>query len=141
MNDGLAYATARGRWVIGAAVLGFGLAATMSPLTAAVLAAVNAADVMRYAPDYLSYFTPFIKQSETWHYIGDSNLDWGQGLIALKKYQDEPPSETLYVRNTGGLDPGFYGIRYTPFDENEHPHDASTPDEPASTAPRSLPSP
>ena len=88
----------------------------------ALLAVANAADVMRYAPDYLSYFTPFIKQSETWHYIGDSNLDWGEGLIALKKYQDQHPNETLYLRNTGGLDPAFYGIRFKPFEENEHPH-------------------
>jgi 4-amino-4-deoxy-L-arabinose transferase-like glycosyltransferase len=87
-----------------------------------LLAVLNAADVMRYAPDYLSYFTPFIKQSQTWHYIGDSNLDWGQGLLAVKKYQDHHPDETIYLRNTGGLDPAFYGIRYKPFEENEHPH-------------------
>jgi hypothetical protein len=87
-----------------------------------VLAVLNVADVMRYAPDYLSYFTPLIKQADTWHYIGDSNLDWGQGLIALKKYQDQHPDETIYLRNTGGLDPAFYGIRYKPFAETEHPH-------------------
>lgn len=88
----------------------------------ALLAVLNAADVMRYAPDYLSYFPPFIKQSEAWHYIGDSNLEWGEGLLALKKYQDQHPNETLYLRNTGGLDPGFYGIRYKSFEEDEHPN-------------------
>jgi 4-amino-4-deoxy-L-arabinose transferase-like glycosyltransferase len=36
-----------------------------------VLVVVNAADTLRYAPDYLSYFTPFIKPATSWHLLTD----------------------------------------------------------------------
>jgi hypothetical protein len=87
-----------------------------------VCAAFNAVDVLRYAPDYLSYFTPLVRPTQTWHYLGDSNIDWGQGMIALKKYQDQHPNEPLYVRPFGGVDPAFYGVRSRAFGENEHPY-------------------
>jgi hypothetical protein len=87
----------------------------------AVLAISNAVDVMRYAPDYLSYFTPFVRQEETWKYLADSNLDWGQGLIALKHYQEAHPDETLYVRNFGGYDASYYGVHCTKFARGDHP--------------------
>jgi 4-amino-4-deoxy-L-arabinose transferase-like glycosyltransferase len=85
-------------------------------------AVLNAADVLRYAPDYLSYFTPLVRPTQTWRYLGDSNIDWGQGMFALKKYQDEHPNETLYVRTFGGVDPSFYGIRCQTFAESDRPH-------------------
>jgi 4-amino-4-deoxy-L-arabinose transferase-like glycosyltransferase len=88
----------------------------------ALLAVANAIDVMRYSPDYLSYFTPFVRPTQTWRYLGDSNIDWGQGMIALRKYQDQHPDEKLYVRTFGGVDPRFYGIRSERFAENERPH-------------------
>ena len=87
-----------------------------------VLAIANAIDVSRYAPDHLSYFTPFVKPTQTWRYLGDSNIDWGQGMLALKKYQDQHPNEKLFVRTFGGGDPGFYGIRCERFAEGERPH-------------------
>jgi 4-amino-4-deoxy-L-arabinose transferase-like glycosyltransferase len=86
------------------------------------IAALNAIDAGRYAPDQLAYFTPFIRPTQTWRYLGDSNTDWGQGLISLKHYQEQHPQETIYLRTFGGFDPAFYGIRYRPFDENEKPH-------------------
>ena len=87
-----------------------------------LLAALNAVDVSRYAPDYLSYFTAVVRPTQTWKYLADSNIDWGQGLIALKKYQDEHPGETLYVRTFGGFDPTFYGIKCQAFSRTERPH-------------------
>jgi hypothetical protein len=44
-----------------------------------------AVDVARYAPDYLSYFTPFVPPSQTYKLLSDSNLDWGQGLLAVRQ--------------------------------------------------------
>src|SRR5882762_9043126 len=88
----------------------------------ALLMVANAVDVSRYAPDYLSYFTPLVRPTQTWRYLGDSNIDWGQGMIALKKYQDQYPNETLYVRTFGGVDPSFYGVKCQRFAENERPH-------------------
>jgi 4-amino-4-deoxy-L-arabinose transferase-like glycosyltransferase len=83
------------------------------------LVVVNAADTLRYAPDYLSYFTPFVKPATSWRLLTDSNLDWGQGLLALRKYQQQHPNETLHVAYFGTMDPALYGIRYIPLEPNE----------------------
>jgi hypothetical protein len=85
-----------------------------------VLLVVNAADTLRYAPGYLSYFTPFVNSSTTWKLVTDSNLDWGQGLLALRDYQDQHPDETLHLNYFGTIDPKLYGIRYVPVDPNQH---------------------
>ncbi len=81
---------------------------------------VQAADILRYAPDYLSYFTPFVKPATSYKLLSDSNVDWGQGLIALRKYQDQHPDETIHLAYFGTIDPKLYGIRYTPLAPNEH---------------------
>jgi dolichyl-phosphate-mannose-protein mannosyltransferase len=85
------------------------------------LLCLQAADVLRYAPDYLSYFNVFIKPSESYRYLSDSNLDWGQGLIALRNYQNGHPNDTIHLAYYGLVDPAWYGIRYVPMRENEHP--------------------
>ena len=45
--------------------------------------------------------------------LGDSNLDWGQGLIALRQWQDKHPAEPMYLSYFGLADPAAYGLRYT----------------------------
>jgi hypothetical protein len=83
------------------------------------LVVVNAADTLRYAPDYLSYFTPFVKPATSYKLLSDSNVDWGQGLLALRKYQQQHPDETIHLAYFGTMDPSLYGIRYTPLAANE----------------------
>ncbi len=85
----------------------------------AALVVVNAVDTMRYAPGYLSYFTPFVNRSTSWKLLSDSNLDWGQGLLALRKYQQAHPNETIHLAYFGTMDPGLYGIHYIPLEPNE----------------------
>jgi 4-amino-4-deoxy-L-arabinose transferase-like glycosyltransferase len=80
---------------------------------------VNAADTLRYAPDYLSYFTPFVKPATSYKLLSDSNVDWGQGLLALRKYQQQHPNETIHLAYFGTMDPSLYGIRYVPLAPNE----------------------
>lgn len=82
---------------------------------------LNAADVLRYAPDYLSYFNVAVKPEETWQLLTDSNLDWGQGLIALRNYQQQHPNETLHLAYFGTIDPGLYGVRAAPLNPGEEP--------------------
>ena len=86
-----------------------------------LLLAVNAADCLRFAPDYMSYFTPFVDQSKSYNLLTDSNTDWGQGLIALKKYQDKHPDQQIHLAYFGTLDPAIYGIRYTALLPMGHP--------------------
>jgi 4-amino-4-deoxy-L-arabinose transferase-like glycosyltransferase len=85
----------------------------------AALVVVNAVDTMRYAPGYLSYFTPFVNRSTSWKLLSDSNLDWGQGLLALRQYQQAHPNETIHLAYFGTMDPRLYGIHYLPLEPNE----------------------
>jgi len=80
---------------------------------------LNAADCLRYAPGYLSYFTPFVRPSNTYRLLADSNLDWGQGLLAVRKYQSQHPQEEIYLTCFGCLDPALYDIRSRPLGERQ----------------------
>ena len=44
-------------------------------------------------------------------YLSDSNLDWGQGLLALRRYEAEHPNEQMFLAYFGSVDPAVYGIR------------------------------
>jgi len=78
------------------------------------LAALNAADVLRYAPAYLSYFNVFIPPARTYALVTDSNLDWGQGLLALRAYQQQHSNEPIHLAYFGSVDPQVYDIRWLP---------------------------
>jgi len=75
---------------------------------------LNAADALRSAPDYLSYFNIFVRPQNSWYLLTDSNLDWGQGLIALRAYQQQHPDATLQLGYFGSIDPALYGVQATP---------------------------
>lgn len=77
-----------------------------------ILAVVlQGADGLRYAPDYLSYFNVFVPSSESYKLLTDSNLDWGQGLLALREYENTHPGEPISLAYSGSVDPRVYGIR------------------------------
>ena len=76
-----------------------------------LLAILNAADGLRFAPGYLSYFTPFVRPAESYRLLTDSNLDWGQGLLALRDYQRNHPGEPIALSYFGSIDPRVFGIQ------------------------------
>jgi hypothetical protein len=80
---------------------------------------LQACDGLRYAPGYLSYFNIFVSPSKSYHLLADSNLDWGQGLLALRDYQRAHPNETISLAYFGTVEPQVYGIRATPLAEHE----------------------
>jgi 4-amino-4-deoxy-L-arabinose transferase-like glycosyltransferase len=80
---------------------------------------LNAADTLRYAPDYLAYFNVFVKPENSWQLLTDSNLDWGQGLLALRGYEEQHPSETLRLAYFGSVNPKLYGVRAIPLKPTE----------------------
>jgi hypothetical protein len=86
-----------------------------------VLLLAQAADIARYAPDYLSYFTVLVRPAETWKLLSDSNTDWGQGMVALRQFQAEHPNEPMHLAYVGEVDPAWYGIRYIRLKEEDHP--------------------
>ncbi len=64
-------------------------------------------------PHYLAYFNELIGGPKNgYKYLVDSNLDWGQDLINLKKYLDEHKIEEIYLSYFGNSDPACYGINY-----------------------------
>lgn len=83
------------------------------------LVAVQAADALRYAPDYLSYMNAFVAPDDSYRLLSDSNLDWGQGLLALRAYQDSHPDRAISLAYFGGVDVRAYGIRADPLGEHE----------------------
>jgi hypothetical protein len=80
---------------------------------------VHVGDVMRYAPDYLSYFNIFVNPASSYKLLSDSNVDWGEGLVALRRYQQEHPSVPIHLAYYGSVAPAVYGIRSIPLMPNE----------------------
>jgi hypothetical protein len=84
------------------------------------LVLLNAADALRFAPDYLSYFSPATHSYESYRLLSDSNLDWGQGLLAVREYEQEHPQEQPWLAYFGSVDPAVYGLRSRPLGEKDH---------------------
>jgi hypothetical protein len=65
------------------------------------------------APYPLAYFNEAVGGSDRGYQIlTDSNVDWGQGLKALKKHLTEEGVETFYFSWFGSYDPAAYGLRF-----------------------------
>lgn len=85
-----------------------------------VLAVVlQAADSLRYAPDYLSYFNVWVRPEESYKLLSGSNLDWGQGLLAVRQYERAHPDEQIWLAYFGSVDPELYGVKARPLVEGE----------------------
>ena len=79
----------------------------------------NAVDGLRSGPGYLSYFDSFVRPDQKYRLLADSNLDWGQGLLALRKYEQTHPGEQIWLAYFGSVDPKAYGIAAWPLGENQ----------------------
>lgn len=71
----------------------------------------------RIYPHHLAYFNQIAGGPDNgYHWLVDSNLDWGQDLKGLAAYQRAHPQETLYLSYFGTAKPEYYGIeaKYLP---------------------------
>jgi hypothetical protein len=84
-----------------------------------VALAVHVGDVLRYAPDDLSYFNLFVSPASSYKLLSDSNVDWGEGLVALRHYQEAHPSAPIHLAYNGNVAPAVYGIQAIPLMPNE----------------------
>jgi hypothetical protein len=84
-----------------------------------LVAAFHIGDALRYAPDYLSYFNPFVNPQNSYQLLSDSNIDWGQGLIALRQYQTAHPNEPIHLAYFGSVYPSAYNIDVQPLREDQ----------------------
>jgi hypothetical protein len=69
----------------------------------------------RSDPYPISYFNELTGGSRSAiRYVADSNVDWGQGLPALKHYLDTNGIDAVYLSYFGTDRPEAYGIRFHP---------------------------
>jgi hypothetical protein len=64
-------------------------------------------------PNYLAYFNLASGGPARGHrYLLDSNLDWGQDLIALRRYMDRQGIASVDLAYFGRVDPAIYGVHF-----------------------------
>ncbi len=97
---GLARLWARGRRPMRAAIAVLVVASAVSPL-------------VRF-PWFLSYVTEWVPADSRHTAMVDSNLDWGQGLLALHDFMHEESIDGVYLAYFGSALPEGYGITYSP---------------------------
>lgn len=77
------------------------------------LAAWTIVGSLRTWPDYIAYFNEFIGGPRNgYHWLGDSNLDWGQDLKELKRFMVQRGIDRIQLSYFGTADPAHYGIDY-----------------------------
>jgi hypothetical protein len=65
------------------------------------------------SPYHLSYFNELVGGPGHGHeWLVDSNIDWGQDLVRLKRYMDEHGIKRAKLAYFGRADPGIYGIEH-----------------------------
>jgi hypothetical protein len=76
----------------------------------ALLLAWELVAAVRQQPHFLAYFNELAGGTDQgYRYLGDSNLDWGQGLKALAVEVQESPGP-WQIAYAGSADPAYYGI-------------------------------
>ncbi len=81
----------------------------------ALLTILLVADTARVAPHYESYFNQLAGPWQNWsNILVDSNLDWGQDLIALRQVMDEQGIDSVNLAYFGKAAPEAYGVNYRP---------------------------
>jgi len=80
------------------------------------LAVVQAVEACAHAPWHLSFFNVFAGGPERAQFIvNDSNIDWGQGLIALREEMARRGIKRIHLAYHGTADPALYGIDSVPY--------------------------
>jgi hypothetical protein len=79
-----------------------------------VLAIWLVLDVLSVAPQHLAYFNPLAgDRSRDYNLLVDSNLDWGQDLIALRDWQLTHQVDQLNLAYYGSARPSVYNVAAT----------------------------
>ena len=81
-----------------------------------LLAGAQAVESVAAAPWYLSFFNRLAGGPGGGdRLVNDSNVDWGQGLIALKEEMERRGIRRIHLAYHGTADPAIYGIDYVPY--------------------------
>jgi hypothetical protein len=80
----------------------------------AVLVVASAGSALAHYPWFLSYVTEWVPSDSARTAMVDSNLDWGQGLLALRDFIRDEHADGVYLAYFGSALPEGYGIPYAP---------------------------
>lgn len=80
----------------------------------AVLVVASAGSAVARYPWFLSYVTEWVPADNARTAMVDSNLDWGQGLLALRDFMRDEHADGVYLAYFGSALPEGYGIKYSP---------------------------
>ncbi len=108
-----AWRTAEG--VVGDASGGMQAGPVRSAVRAGVIVAVSltAVSVLRAHPWHLSYASVWAGgQASAWRALSDSNVDWGQGLLELRRFMQDEGVASVRLSYFGSAHPSAYGIEY-----------------------------
>lgn len=83
---------------------------------AIALAALQALETGAHAPWHLSFYNALAGGPARGQWIvNDSNVDWGQGLIALREELARRGITRVHLAYHGTVDPSVYGVDYVPY--------------------------
>ena len=80
------------------------------PGLVAVLGLWLIVDVVSINPNHLAYFNQLINRERDYEVLVDSNLDWGQDLIALREWQTARQIDQLNLAYYGSARPAAYHL-------------------------------
>lgn len=84
--------------------------------TAVLCAFLAMVETAFHAPWYLSFYNVVAGGAPRGMWIvNDSNVDWGQGLIALRAEMEKRGIRRIHLAYHGTVDPALYGIDYIPY--------------------------
>jgi hypothetical protein len=68
---------------------------------------------LRLHPHFLAFFNAIGGGPENgWHVLVDSNIDWGQDLIGLRRWMDQEGVDSVRLGWFGSAPPEAYGVRH-----------------------------
>ena len=71
----------------------------------------HAASSLRAFPNYLAYSNEaWGGPSQTYRYLTDANVDWGNGVLQLKQYLSDNGISECWIAYDGAVDLSYYGI-------------------------------
>ena len=79
----------------------------------ALLVLLHVGSTLHVYPWFLAYTSEWAGPPRAaWRVVGDSSLDWGQGLLELRRWMEEEGVEAVNLGYFGSAPPEGYGIRY-----------------------------
>ena len=102
-------------YLLAAGLLRPGARSAVRAVLAVVCLTLCVAAAGRASPHELTSFSELVgPPANGAKYLADSNLDWGQGLPALKRWMDANGLDVVYLGYFGTDRPEAHGIRYRP---------------------------